>query len=115
MTGQEAVGWILLALPIAASFGGLAGAMLIKSWKPAREVAIASADYVEAVKEAVESAERYGITNRLPGAEKFTIAVKAMDKWFDDQGIHGDAKLVTLERAKSDIELMRVKMFPKVN
>ena len=88
MNTQDALGWILLALPIAASFGGLVGAALVKNWMPAREVAVAGADYVEALKGAVETAERYGVTNRLPGVEKFAVAVKEMDAWLDAQGIH---------------------------
>ena len=112
MNTQDAIGWFILAAPVLAAAGGLVGAALIKSWRPAREVAVVSADYIEAVKCAVETAERYGLTNQLPGVEKFGVAVKEMDAWLDAQGIHGDAKAVTMERVRADIELMRARLFP---
>lgn len=113
MTFQELIGWCIVAGPILATAGGLVGAALVKYHPASREVATAGADYLEAVKKAVELAERYGVTNRLPGADKFAVAVKEMDAWMDAQGIHGDARRVTLEKARADIELMRAWLFPK--
>jgi len=112
MDANTLLGWLVLAAPILVTAGGLVGAALVKNWAPAREVAEGSADYVQAVREAVEMAERYGVTNRLPGAEKLAVAVTKMDDWLDAQGIHGDARKVTLERVKADIELMRARLFP---
>ena len=113
MTTDELLGLIVLSVPVLTAVGAMVGATLVKNWKPARDVAVAGADYVEAIKEAVEVAERYGVTNNLPGAEKFAVAIREMDKWLDDQGVHGNAKLATLDRVYADIELMRVRLFPK--
>lgn len=113
MTTNDLLGLLILSVPVLTALGAMVGAALVKNWKPAREVAVISADYIEAVKEAVIVAERYGVTNKIPGAEKFAVAVKEMDKWLDDQGIFGDAKKVTMERVRADIELMRARMFPK--
>lgn len=113
MSTNEIIGFFIVITPVLVSLGGLVGAALVQNWKPARDVAVGGADYIEAVKNAVEFAERYGIANVIPGAEKFSIAVKEMDKWLDAQGIHGDAKRITLERVKADIELMRADRFPK--
>ena len=111
---NDIIGWLVLAAPIFATLGGLIGAALVKNWRPARELSVGGADYVDALAKAVEMAERYGFANKLPGADKFAHAVKSMDAWLEAQGIHGDAKRVTLERVKADIELMRARLFPKV-
>lgn len=112
MTYPELFGVLALVGPVLAGVGGLVGAALVAHYQPAREVVVAGADYVQAVREAVETAERYGITNALPGAEKLTMAVKQMDAWLAAQGINGDARRVTLQRVQADIELMRVRLFP---
>ena len=114
MNTNDLLGLLILSVPVLTAVGAMVGAALVKNYKPARDAAIVSADYVEAVKEAVETAERYGIANRLPGFEKAAVAIREMDTWLESCGIHGDAKLVTLERVKSDIELMRLRLFPKV-
>lgn len=113
MNTNEVLGWLVLAAPVLAGLGGLVGAMLVKNWRPARDGAIAGADYVQALDDAVRFAEHLGVTKRLPGVEKFANAVKQMDDWLDAQGIHGDAKRLTLERVKADIELARARLFPK--
>lgn len=113
MTNNEILLWVVAIAPALAAAGGLVGALLVKNWLPARETAVAGADYVEAVKEAVEAAERYGAANKLPGFDKFAVAVRRMDLWLDTQGIHGDAARVTMERVKADIELMRARLYPK--
>ena len=113
MDANTLVGWLLLAAPILATAGGLVGAALVRNYQPARQVAVAGADYVDAVADAVEYAEKYGVTNRIPGAAKFAIAIKQMDKWCDEQGLEGDGKRLTMERVQADIELMRLRLFPR--
>ncbi len=107
------IGWFIILAPVLATAGGLIGAALVRNYRPAREVAVVSADYVDALEKAVEMAERYGVTNRIPGAEKLAIAVKSMDDWLEAQGIHGDGKLVTTAKVLADIELVRARLFPK--
>lgn len=110
--------WLLISAPLLASLGGLVGAALVAHWTPAHELAVGGADYVEALKEAVSAAERIGLTRAIPGADKFAIAIKYMDAWLDNKGIHGDAKRITLRRVEADVELLRARMFPskpKVN
>lgn len=92
---------------------GVALPFALKHFGPAREVAIAGADYVEALKGAVEWAERMGALRGIAGADKLAVAIKQMDAWLDNQGIHGDARKVTTERVKADIELTRARLFPK--
>lgn len=112
MTPENFIGWFVILAPILATAGGLIGAALVKNWRPVRELSVGGADYVDALAKAVEMAERYGVTNRIPGAEKLAIAVKEMDAWLEAQGIVGDARRVTMERVKADIELMRARLFP---
>lgn len=98
---------------VAGAAGLLAGAIvpfLLKNVAPVRTVAIGGADYVEAVKEAVIQAEKTGFVKNLPGFDKFALAVKQMDKWMDEAGIEGDARRMTLERIKQDIELTRAEL-----
>ena len=113
MTAQELLGWLALASPFVAGASAALAVVLVKKYAPAREVAIAGADYVEAIKEAVGFAERYGAANGVRGFSKLAVAVKEMDKFLDDNGIHGDAKRITMDRVMADIELMRVRLFPK--
>lgn len=110
MFSSDAIGWFIILAPVLASAGGFIGALLVQNHKPTRDFIIGGADYLQAITDAVEMAETYGVTNRLPGAEKLAVAVKQMDKWLDDQGIHGDAKRVTTERVLADIELVRAKL-----
>lgn len=112
MNVNELAGWFVLLAPILATAGGLIGAALVRNYQPVREVAVFGAPYVDAIANAVDYAEKYGLANKLPGADKFAIAVKQMDKWLEEQGIHGDGKTITLVKVRADIELMRARLFP---
>ena len=113
MNADTLAGWLIILAPIFLTGAGMVGAALVRNYRPARELSIGGADYVQAVADAADFAERYGATNGVPGFQKFAVAVKQMDKWLDDQGIHGDARRITMERVKADIELMRARLFPK--
>lgn len=110
---NDTLTFLILFAPVLAAAGGLIGAALVRSWSPAHELAVGGADYVEALKDAVNSAEAIGLATHIPGADKFGIAVRKMDDWLDAQGIHGDARSVTIGRVKADVELMRARLFPK--
>lgn len=104
---------LALAVSLIAAAVSFAVPALLKTPGPVRSLAIGGADYVEALKEAVELAETTGALRRFTGAEKLALAIKKMENYLEDAGIHGNAKAVTLDRARADIELMRLQLFPK--
>lgn len=97
-----------LVTSLAAVIAGAIGAWLVGNNAEVRALAVGSADYLEALKEAVKVAELTG----APGARKAAYALSQMDAWLERQGIQGDAKRVTLDRARADLELVRARIFP---
>lgn len=84
--------------------------LLIKTSPQAHEAAEGMADYLAAVEWAVHQAEAHGVD--LPGQAKLQLAIDEMQGWLADQGIEGDAAEVTMARVRSDIELVRARLFP---
>lgn len=106
---------IALAGLVGAAAGTLAGIampFLLQTNAPVRALAVAGADYMEAITEAVAFAESAGMLRPIPGADKLAIAIRQMDAWLDAAGIYGDARKVTAQRIMADIELVRAQLFP---
>ena len=95
-----------LTIMIGTAAVGFAATWAIKAYP--RE-ADAAADYLEAVELAVVAAERTG----YPGAAKLRMAIDKVEAWMAANGVVGDAREVTLDRMRADIEAARVKLFPK--
>jgi hypothetical protein len=104
----------ILASPWTAAVGAAVAAwglsLMIKSSPQAHEAAEATADYLAAVEWAVHKAEALGMD--LPGQAKLGIAIDEMQDWLAEQGIEGDAAAVTLQRVRSDVEIVRARLFP---
>lgn len=102
----------ILTNPAVGAIGGVLlglGVTLFLKANPGAAVALDHlADYNEALQEAVAGAEATGFT----GARKLSVALVAMEKWLAEQGIKGNARDVTMERVREDIELVRAAIFP---
>jgi hypothetical protein len=87
---------------------GFGFSLLIKSNPGAATAVDHLADYNAALIEAVDGAEQTGFI----GARKLSVALTAMEKWLADNGFNGNARDVTMERVRTDIELVRSALFP---
>jgi hypothetical protein len=102
----------ILNNPLAGMVGGIllsAGFSLFIKANPGAALAVDHlADYNAALIEAVGGAEATG----FPGARKLSVALVAMEKWLAENGVKGNARDVTMERVRTDIELVRAALFP---
>jgi hypothetical protein len=102
----------ILNNPLAGMVGGIllsAGFSLFIKNTPGAAVAVDHlADYNAALIEAVDGAEQTG----FPGARKLSVALTHMEKFLADNGVKGNARDVTMERIRTDVELVRAALFP---
>ena len=101
--------WEIVSHPFTITLAGVAASLVLTlAVKREPAAAQAAADYTEALEVAVRAAERSGFKD----AYKMAFALDKVEEWLASRGIVGDARTVTPERVRADVEAAVARLFP---
>lgn len=99
-----------VGVPLLLSVLKAAAATLIARDPAVKDAAVAGADYVDFM---LAPLMRLAEATKQPGILKSAMVLEELDKFLESQGIHGDPKKVTLDRARKDVDRLAAQLFPK--